>query len=275
MVRVATRIDAAFSPQAVLDSKVGTVRQGRDEGVRDPRKAEPPTGPVGVAARASEITVDGVRWERLVIRTHVIQPGEDIVEVAARYAMPHLRAGDWFFVGQKAVSVSQGRMTPARRVAARPLARFLARHVRRTPYGFGLGKPETMEMAIREVGPVRILLAAAIHLAARALGRSGDFYRVAGRRVAAIDGATEWAQPPFNEYIVLHPDDADGLVARLSARLGIPAAIVDLNDLGGEVLAASKALNPRLCTRVLADNPLGQGAFCTPMGLARRSRRNL
>ena len=220
----------------------------------------------------SEIEADGQRWQRLLIRTHVIHPGEDMVAVIERYAGPLVRPGDWIFVGQKAVSISQGRLIQADRVKPGALARILSRFVRRTPFGFGLGKPETMQVAIREAGTLRILAAAAVHVLGRPLGRRGDFYRVAGRRVAAIDGATDWAQPPFNRYIVLHPDDGEVLVRRVTERLGVPAAIVDLNDLGGEVLAKSGDLDPGLCKRVLADNPLGQGAFSTPLGLARPVR---
>lgn len=223
----------------------------------------------GCIAERSAIDVGGQRWERLLVRTHVIRPGEDIVEVVARYARPYARPGDLAFVGQKAVSIAQGRLVQERTVRPRPLAVFLSRHVKRTPFGRGLGRPATMEIALREAGTPRILLAAVVHLLGRPLGRSGDFYRVAGRRVASIDGVTDWALPPFNQYIVLHPTDAGGLARSLAARLGIPVAIVDLNDLGGEVLGYSPGIDPQLLGRILADNPLGQGPFRTPLGLAR------
>lgn len=223
----------------------------------------------GRIVHATLIDVDGRRWERRLVRTHVIRPGEDIVETVARYALPYVRSGDVVFVGQKAASISQGRLVRERSVRPRRLATFLSHHVKRTPFGRGLGRPATMEIALREAGVPRILLAAAVHLVARSLGRSGDFYRVAGRRVASIDGVTDWALPPFNQYIVLHPTDAHGLARRIAARLGAPAAVVDLNDLGGEVLGYSPGVDPRLLVRVLADNPLGQGPFRTPLGLAR------
>jgi len=174
------------------------------------------------------------------------------------------------FVGQKAVSISQRRLVYERAVRPRPLAVLLSRHVKRTPYGRGLGRPATMEIAIREAGVWRILLAAAVHVLGRPFGRTGDFYRVAGRRVASIDGVTEWALPPFNRYIVLHPEDAEGEAARIARRVGAPVAIVDLNDLGGAVLGASPGLDRALVLQVLRDNPLGQGPFRTPVGIARR-----
>jgi hypothetical protein len=231
----------------------------------------PPAGcdDTGSIVRRCSIDVDGVRWDRLLIRTHVIQPGEDIVETVARYVHPFLRPGDWIFIGQKAVSIAQRRLVRDKAVHPRALARWLSAHVKRTPFGRGLGRPTTMEIALREAGVARILLACAVHVAGRPLGRSGDFYRIAGRRVASIDGVTDWALPPFNRYIVLHPRDADGLCRRIARRTGAPAAIVDLNDLGGEVLGASPGIDRRTLCRVVADNPLGQGPFRTPLGLAR------
>jgi len=213
-----------------------------------------------------------MRWQRFLVRTHIIQPGEDIVAAVATYAAPFVRAGDWVFVGQKAVSIAQGRLIRENSVRPRPLAVFLSRHVKRTPFGRGLGRPATMEIALREAGVPRILLACAVHLLGRPLRRSGDFYRVAGRKVASIDGVTEWALPPFNRFIVLHPTDADGLCREMAARLGVPVAIVDLNDLGGEVLGASPGLDRCALRRVVADNPLGQGPYRTPLGLARPAR---
>ncbi len=225
----------------------------------------------GRVVRRTAIEVEGTTWERLLIRTHVIQPGEDIVAAVERYAKPFVHPGDWLFVGQKAVSIAQGRLVGERTVHPRPLARWLSARVKRTPFGRGLGRPATMEIALREAGVARILLACAVHIATRPLGRSGDFYRIAGRKVASIDGVTEWALPPFNRFIVLHPTDAEGLCRRMARRVGVPVAIVDLNDLGGEVLGASPGIDRVLFRRVLADNPLGQGPFRTPLGLARRA----
>jgi len=264
---VSRRADPSAWPQPAAGASC--VRAFGEERGHPPLPTEDDTGRV---VHSSGIDVAGEPWERLLVRTHVIRPGEDIVEVVARYARPHLRPGDLAFVGQKAVSIAQGRLVRERAVHPRALASFLSQHVKRTPFGRGLGRAATMEIALREAGVPRILLAAFVHLLGRPFGRTGDFYRIAGRRVASIDGVTEWALPPFNQYIVLHPTDADGLARRLAARLGIPAAIVDLNDLGGEILGCSPGINPRQLLRILADNPLGQGPFRTPLGLARPRR---
>ncbi len=242
-------------------------------GALQPRSAAGATdyADVGRVVGRSRLEVDGETWERLMVRTHVIRPGEEVSKVLQQYAGPVVQPQDWVIIGQKAVSIAQGRLVRERLVRPRPLAVFLARHVKRTPFGRGLGRPATMEVAIREAGVPRILAACAAHLVGRALNRSGDFYRVAGQKVASIDGVTEWALPPFNEYIVLHPVGADALARRAAARLGTPVAIVDLNDLGGEILGASAGIDRPLLRRVLADNPLGQGPFCTPLAVVRRA----
>lgn len=248
-------------------------RSGGPAALRELLAHAPGSEDVGSVAASTIIEAEGQRWLRLVIRTHVIQPGEDIAAAIERHVRPHLRSGDWVFVGQKAVSIAQRRLVREEAVRPRRLAVLLSRHVRRTPFGRGLGRPATMEIALREAGTARILLAAAVHVLGRPFGRRGDFYRIAGRRVASIDGVTDWALPPFNKYIVLHPTDAEGVARRIARRIGAPAAVVDLNDLGGAVLGASPGIDRRVLLWVVRDNPLGQGPFRTPVGIARRLDR--
>ncbi len=150
------------------------------------------------------------------------------------------------------------------------LAVFLSRHVTRTPAGIGLGIPETMQCAIDECGAARILLAAAAGFLGKLLGRKGDFYRVAGPRARSIDGPTNGTLPPFNRAVSLAPLDPDGVARRLSERFSCGAAVVDINDLGGNILGAwPKSIDRALLVEILADNPLGQGTQQTPVGIAR------
>ena len=46
-------------------------------------------------------------------------------------------------------------------------------------------------------------------------------------------------------------------------------AIVDCNDLGSEVLGASDGVDREFVREALRDNPMGQGAQRTPMGVLR------
>ena len=107
----------------------------------------------------------------------------------------------------------------------------------------------------------------------KALGRSGDFYRVAGERARAIDGPTEGTIPPYDESIVLGPLHPQRVARDLKILLGntVDVLIVDINDIGGNILGSTldHSLNDHWVA-VLSDNPLGQGSQSTPMGIVRK-----
>ena len=85
----------------------------------------------------------------------------------------------------------------------RPLARFLCKFVLKTPYGIGLGIPETMEMALQECGTPKILFAAAVSAVGKLFHKRGWFYKIAGYKARSIDGPCDYTLPPYNEYVVL------------------------------------------------------------------------
>lgn len=228
----------------------------------------------GVAneGKALDVDIDGARYRRIPIRTRVVMPGDDLDDVIREYALEHAVAGDILFVTEKIVAITQGRSYAVADITPRRLARFLSRYVTRTPYGIGLGMPETMEMALRECGTPRILFAAAVSAVTKAFGRSGDFYRIAGDRARAIDGPTSGTIPPYNSAVVLGPERPREVAAHLKTLLptGVEVAVVDINDLGGNILGStlSKA-DEKTLLAVLRDNPLGQGHQSTPLGIVR------
>ena len=109
------------------------------------------------------IEAEGKEYRRLCIKTHVITDADKITDVVMQYAAPEMQEGDILFISEKAVACTQKRAIPMKDIKPRPLAKFLCKFVLKTPYGIGLGIPETMEMAIRECGTFRILLAAEIN----------------------------------------------------------------------------------------------------------------
>ncbi|MFG6491942.1 coenzyme F420-0:L-glutamate ligase [Microbacterium sp. P03] len=224
------------------------------------------------AGKALTVTVDGTTYARIPVRTRVVMPGDDLDAFIEDYARGVVQPGDTLFVTEKIVAITQGRSYPIASIQPRKLAFFLSKFVVRTPYGIGLGMPETMEMALRECGTPRILFAAGVSAVTKVFGRKGDFYRVAGDKARAIDGPTKGTIPPYNEAVVLGPEKPREVATRLKALLGGSAevAVVDINDLGGNILGSTldKAAERRLVT-ILKDNPLGQGHESTPLGVIR------
>ncbi|GEK86120.1 coenzyme F420-0:L-glutamate ligase [Microbacterium aerolatum] len=222
--------------------------------------------------KALEASVDGKSYARIPLRTRVVMPDDDLDAVVTEYAADAVQPGDLLFVTEKIVAITQGRSYRLDEIKPRKLALFLSKYVTRTPYGIGLGMPETMEMALRECGTPRILFASAVAAVTKAFGRKGDFYRIAGDKARAIDGPTKHTIPPYNQAVVLGPENPRAVAAHLKKLIGGTAdvAVVDINDLGGNILGSTldRAGDDRL-VRILQDNPLGQGHQSTPMGIIR------
>jgi F420-0:gamma-glutamyl ligase-like protein len=222
--------------------------------------------------KALTVSVEGSSYARIPIRTRVVMPGDDLDGFVSEYASGLVRDGDLLFVTEKIVAITQGRSYLVEEIRPRKLAYFLSKYVTRTPYGIGLGMPETMEMALRECGTPRILLAAAVSAVTKLFGRRGDFYRVAGYRARSIDGPTKHTIPPYNTAVVLGPEKPAQVAEHLQGLLEVKAdvAVVDINDIGGNILGSTldRAGEARL-VRILKDNPLGQGHESTPLGIIR------
>ncbi|MGH2445661.1 MAG: coenzyme F420-0:L-glutamate ligase [Candidatus Limnocylindria bacterium] len=230
--------------------------------------------PMGVLAapndgRALHATLGGLVYARHPVRTHLVTATDDAAEVVRRYAGSLDADVRLVAVSERMVAITQGRSH--RMIDIRPgwLAKLLVRFVTRPGYGIGLGTPETMQLAIDEVGAPRILLAAAASAVTKPFGVHGVFYRVAGRQAAAIDGPTSYTIPPYNESATLGPRDPDGAARTIAAALDAPVAVIDANDAGCVVLGASPGVDRRFVERLFADNPLGQAGEQTPVCVVR------
>ncbi|HHV78996.1 MAG TPA: F420-0:Gamma-glutamyl ligase [Firmicutes bacterium] len=206
---------------------------------------------------------------RFRIRTHILTEKDDPVKVVQRYVLPIARPGDVVTISESALAITQGRAILPSTVKPSLLARFLCRFP--NPEG-SLATPEAMQLAIKEAGPTRILLACAVAALGKLIGRRGDFFRVAGHGLALIDDIAG-TMPPFDRHIVLGPRDSQDVVNRIKAQTGIDAMVVDINDKGCvDILACSLDYPPELMRWLqnqLRDNPLGNDDQQTPIMLLR------
>lgn len=238
-------------------------------------KACPPHG----GRHAAMIGRDRSAYLRLPVRTRHVWPGSeltDVVEGGLVGSGVSLGSGDVVVLAEKIVAISQGRVVPLEEVHVRPISRLLSRFTTRTPSGIFLGLPESFELAVREVGLPRILAGSAAAALTRPFGIRGVFYRFTGWQVAAIDSPDPDALPPSDTCVKLAPDDPGGVSARLAEHLSeragarVEVAVVDVNDIGADVLGASPGVDRELLVSVLRDNPLGQDRQQTPVGIVRR-----
>ena len=216
------------------------------------------------------IEAGGRRVRRIPVKTHVLVETDPLVETVKRYALAAAQPGDIVTIAESPVAVMQGRAIPISRIRPGFWASVLWRFVKKVPYGIGLRSPWSMQCAIDEVGAPRIIRAAVAGAWGKLWGRSGDFYRVAGRQAAMIDAAHTSGVKEFYESVIKGPKDPDGTAQTLSKELGFPVAIVDANDIFGcKVVGAPDGLDVKLVEEAMRDNPAGQGGELTPIVILR------
>jgi len=217
------------------------------------------------------ITTDCGEFERFPVKTHVIMREDVLEDVLDTYIRGHLKEGDTVFVAEKIVAITQGRAFPLDEIKVSRLARFLCKFVYKPDYGIGIGRPETMELCVREVGRVKILFAALCSAIGKLFGKRGVFYKICGMKARAIDGPCDYTLPPYNNYAKMAPDKPHEAAQRLSAHIGHDVFIVDANDIACTVLGKSrKDLPDAFAEQVFRDNPLDQCDQQTPLCIVRK-----
>ncbi|MCD6421920.1 coenzyme F420-0:L-glutamate ligase, partial [bacterium] len=224
--------------------------------------------------------ISGIFWARYPVKSPLITPKSDLPQILRDRVKKYLKKGDIVAISEKVVAIWQKRAWPKDKIKPSFWAKFLSRFVTKTKRGIGISSPETFELAIREVGLPRILLASFFSALTKPFGIRGVFYRIAGRQVAMIDGPVPYALPPYNKYVSLGPKNPHKVAERFAKVLGIDlVCIVDANDYGIEVVGGSeafradrKALIP-LIKELLRDNPMGQSSEQTPFLILRRLSR--
>ncbi|MDR3344125.1 MAG: coenzyme F420-0:L-glutamate ligase [Oscillospiraceae bacterium] len=222
-----------------------------------------------------EREIDGVSYARIPVRTHVITDADTIADVLEQYVRPLLQEGDIVFISEKAVACTQKRAIPMEDIHPTWLARTLCKFVYKNPFGIGLSIPETMQCALDECGRLRILFAAFISVIGKIIGKRGWFYQLAGEKARGIDGPCDCTLPPYNHYVVLTPEDPEKVAANCAEQLGTAFAVVDANDLGVNILGTSPDAPPKdTVAEMIRDNPLGQSAQQTPIGIIRKAQND-
>lgn len=217
------------------------------------------------------IEINGSKFARYPIKTHVITKDDDIIDVVKKYAKPYVREGDFLFISERVVAITQGRAFPIKDIHPSRLARVLTRFVHKSPYGIGLGSPWTMELALREGGTPRVLFAAFASALTKPFGIRGVFYRVVGKNINAIDGPCDYTLPPYNKYATLGPAKPHNVARQINKVIGVSVVIIDANDLGVTALGkSSRDISDEFCQNVFRDNPLGQSREQTPLCIARK-----
>ena len=209
---------------------------------------------------------DGDRCRVLPVGTHLLGVLDDPEAVLRRYAGELIQPGDVLTIGETPLAVMQGRYHHPATVQPSALARLLCRGFHPTS---SLATACGLQSLIDVVGPAQVLGAWLIGLALKLVGSKGWFYRLAGDQARLIDDITG-TTPPYDQTIVLGPQQPTAFCAAMARSLGVAVAVVDVNDLGRvKVLASSPGCDEALLERALRPNPAGNANERTPLVLVR------
>ena len=217
-------------------------------------------------------------YQRFTLKTPLINKGDDIVKIFQTLAGEFIEDGDIVLVAESPIAISEGRAFEFSKIKYGFWAKFLSKFVKKTPAGIGLGTPETMQLAINEVGLSRILFAAFVSALTRKI-KPGLFYEIAGWRARGIDGPTSGTIPPYNGFATLTPAKPENFAKDFEERIfnslgkKIKVVVVDANDIGVNILSDRKykdEVSLLAKNYLVADNPMGQGHESTPIVIARK-----
>jgi hypothetical protein len=196
------------------------------------------------------------------VRTPLVRPGDDPVDVVARAVDGIARPGDVIALSETALAIAQGEFVAAEYIRPSKLAYVLAR---RAGALATMSQPESVQLVIDRVGWWRVVYATFAQIFGRLVGRSGGFYRVLGDAISTIDGYTG-TMPPFERAIVMAPRNPDAFAQSVFERLKVDFVVVDANDLEkAKVLGASATVAREAVENALLDNPHGNGDEQTPV----------
>jgi hypothetical protein len=202
----------------------------------------------------------------LPIRTHLLTHLDNPVEVVQRYVLPNAQPGDIVTIGETPLAVMQGRFRHPSDLKPGWVARRLCYLFLPTS---SLATACGLQTLIDLVGPVRVLFAFGVGAIAKVFGKPGVFYQLAGEQARLIDDVTGTI-PPYDQFIVLGPQNPQQVVDQIQRETGLAAAIVDVNDLRAvKVLAASPELTTSFLQQALIKNPAGNASEQTPVVLIR------
>lgn len=220
------------------------------------------------------IEVNQENWARYPVKTHFINIKDSLEDILEKYVLSCLKKGDIVVLGQKIISILQKKIVYKKNLRVGFWAKFLSKFAKKTPYGFAVGNPLKMQLAINMAGLPRILFAGIIGIISKIFGVSGNFYRIVGHQISQIDGFYGEAFSQYAEIGILGPENCNKLCQELKNKYGFDFLIADINDLGGNILGRNKELKgkEKLILEILKDNPAGQSNQQTPILILRKQK---
>ncbi|MCX8095170.1 MAG: coenzyme F420-0:L-glutamate ligase [Caldisericia bacterium] len=213
---------------------------------------------------------------RIPIKTSLITERSDIFEEIREKTKGILKDGDIITIASAVAAIADGRVfsveTINPSIFAKVLSSFVSRN-KNNPFATTapLSNPYAMQIAIEEVGLLRILIASFFGFLGKIFKKRGIFYIIAGKIVTQIDDMPA-SMPPYDYYVISGVHDSKKFLNKVKEITGCEACIVDANDLGiAWVVDSTDGVDKNYVEKVLSDNPQGNEDFQTPIVIIRKN----
>ncbi len=206
--------------------------------------------------------------ELLPVRTHILTPLDNPVEVVKRYVLPYAQEGDVVTIGETPIAIMQGRMRHPSEIKPGWVAKRVCYFFMPTS---SLATACGLQALVDVSGPWRVFGAFLGGAIAKVFGHPGGFYQLAGEQARLVDDVTG-TLPPYDQFIVLGPQNPQAVVDEIKRETGLACAIVDVNDLRRvKVLSSTAGVSEDFLNNALRSNPAGNADEQTPVVLLRPS----
>ena len=218
------------------------------------------------------VEVESQKWARYPVKIHFVTTDDTLENILTLYVLSYSQKEDIVVLGQKIVSILQKRVVYKKDIKVGRWAKFLSGFAQKTPYGFGIGNPLKMQLALQIAGLPRILFSALISGALKIFGIKGVFYHLAGNQISRIDGFYGESFSQYAEMGILAPENCDKLCQALKEKHGLSFLVGDVNDFDPVILGKSSDLigKEKMSIQLVKDNPAGQSNYQTPILIARK-----
>lgn len=215
--------------------------------------------------------INGV--EKILIKTPILKEGDDIYKITDELTKDIRKKGDIITISSCVAAICEGRVITVDTIIPGPLAKVLSLFVSHKNVPFGgaapLANPYAMEIAIKETGVPRIILAWIAGGIGKLFKKSGWFYMVAGPQSAIIDDPPA-AIPPYDYAIIPGPKDSFEMSKKIQKITGMRAAVIDANDAGiAWAIGYTEGIDKEKLEIALSDNPAGNEDQQTPIIIVR------
>ena len=205
---------------------------------------------------------EGKRYKIIKFKTIIFKKGDNLVKYMKELLSDKLEKNDIITIAESILGITQGRAYPVEQIIPSKWAYFIYPWISNVTYGTGIGMPETMECAIREIGVKRMLKATIFGAFDRITNKHGSFYKITGPLVKSIDYKKNHPVPYKNShnYIVLSPSDPFGFCKKLFEETNHSTAVIDANNLSVEILGLfpPNSRMENLLMKAMKGNPAGQ-----------------